>query len=203
MKKVCPKNRIITFEGAFHGRTFAALFAANNKEHIKGFGPRVEGFDQVPFGNHEALNKAITNKTAAIMVETILGEGGIKVIPNECLIGLRKICDEKKILLILDEVQCGIGRSENLFAFDYAKIKPDIVPIAKGIGGGFPIGACLVNKKASIGMKPGTHGSTFGGNPLAMSVGNAVLDIILKKGFLKNVERNGKFFKDELVKIKK
>ena len=136
------------------------------------------------------------------MVETILGEGGIKVIPNECLVGLRKICDEKKILLILDEVQCGIGRSGKLFAFDYAKIKPDIVPIAKGIGGGFPLGACLVNKKASEGMKPGTHGSTFGGNPLAMSVGNAVLDIILKKGFLKNVERNGQFFKDELVKLK-
>ncbi len=136
------------------------------------------------------------------MVETILGEGGIKVIPNECLVGLRKICDEKKILLILDEVQCGIGRSGKLFAFDYAKIKPDIVPIAKGIGGGFPLGACLVNKKASEGMKPGTHGSTFGGNPLAMSVGNAVLDIILKRGFLKNVERNGQFFKDELVKLK-
>ena len=125
------------------------------------------------------MNKAITNKTAAIMVETILGEGGIKVIPNECLVGLRKICDEKKILLILDEVQCGIGRSGKLFAFDYAKIKPDIVPIAKGIGGGFPLGACLVNKKASEGMKPGTHGSTFGGNPLAMSVGNAVLDLSL------------------------
>ena len=196
------KNRIITFEGAFHGRTLAALFAANNQEHIKGFGPKVEGFDQVPFGNHEALKEAITDNTAAIMVETILGEGGIKVIPNECLIGLRKICDEKNILLILDEVQCGIGRSGKLFAFDYAKIKPDIVPIAKGIGGGFPIGACLVNKKASIGMKPGTHGSTFGGNPLAMSVGNAVLDVILKKGFLKNVEKNGKFFKDELVKLK-
>ena len=196
------KNRIITFDGAFHGRTLAALFAANNQEHIKGFGPKVEGFDQVPFGNHEALKDAITDNTAAIMVETILGEGGIKVIPNECLIGLRKICDEKNILLILDEVQCGIGRSGKLFAFDYAKIKPDIVPIAKGIGGGFPIGACLVNKKASIGMKPGTHGSTFGGNPLAMSVGNAVLDIILKKGFLKNVEKNGKFFKDELVKLK-
>ena len=201
-KGMPEKNRIITFKGAFHGRTLAALFAANNKDHIRGFGPRVEGFDQVPFGDHEALNKAITNKTAAIMVETILGEGGIKVIPNECLVGLRKICDEKKILLILDEVQCGIGRSGKLFAFDYAKIKPDIVPIAKGIGGGFPLGACLVNKKASEGMKPGTHGSTFGGNPLAMSVGNAVLDIILKKGFLKNVERNGQFFKDELVKLK-
>ena len=201
-KGMPEKNRIITFKGAFHGRTLAALFAANNKDHTKGFGPRVDGFDQVPFGDHEALNKAINNKTAAIMVETILGEGGIKVIPNECLLGLRKICDEKKILLILDEVQCGIGRSGKLFAFDYAKIKPDIVPIAKGIGGGFPLGACLVNKKASEGMKPGTHGSTFGGNPLAMSVGNAVLDIILKKGFLKNVERNGQFFKDELVKLK-
>ena len=188
------KNRIITFEGAFHGRTLAALFAANNQKHIKGFGPKVEGFDQVPFGNHEALKEAITDNTAAIMVETILGEGGIKVIPNECLIGLRKICDEKNILLILDEVQCGIGRSGKLFAFDYAKIKPDIVPIAKGIGGGFPIGACLVNKKASIGMKPGTHGSTFGGNPLAMSVGNAVLDVILKKGFFKKCRKKRQIF---------
>ena len=196
------KNRIITFKGAFHGRTLASLFAANNAEHIKGFEPKVDGFDQVSFGDHEGLKKAINENTAAIMVESILGEGGIKVIPSECLIGLRKICDEKNLLLILDEVQCGIGRTGKFLAFEWSGIKPDIVPIAKAIGGGFPIGACLVNKKAGSGMKPGSHGSTFGGNPLAMSVGNAVLDIILQKGFLSNVIALGEYFEGELLKIK-
>ncbi len=196
------KNRIITFKGAFHGRTLAALFAANNPEHTKGFGPKVDGFDQVEFGDHEALKKAINENTAAIMVESILGEGGIRVLPNECLVGLRKLCDEHDLLLILDEVQCGIGRTGKLFAFEWSGISPDIVPIAKGIGGGFPIGACLVNKKAASGMKPGTHGSTFGGNPLAMSVGNAVLDVILKKGFLENVEKIGSYFEKQLEQLK-
>ena len=196
------KNRIITFKGAFHGRTLASLFAANNPDHIKGFEPKVEGFDQVDFGDHEALKKAINKNTAAIMVETILGEGGIKIIPDQCLQGLRKLCDEHDLLLILDEVQCGIGRSGKFFAFDWAGIEPDIVPIAKGIGGGFPVGACLVNKKAGSGMKPGNHGSTFGGNPLAMSVGNAVLDIILEKGFLENVVKIGEYFEAQLLKLK-
>jgi acetylornithine/N-succinyldiaminopimelate aminotransferase len=196
------KNRIITFKGAFHGRTLASLFAANNPDHIKGFEPKVEGFDQVDFGDHEALKKAINKNTAAIMVETILGEGGIKIIPDQCLQGLRKLCDEHDLLLILDEVQCGIGRSGKFFAFDWAGIEPDVVPIAKGIGGGFPVGACLVNKKAGSGMKPGNHGSTFGGNPLAMSVGNAVLDIILEKGFLENVVKIGEYFEAQLLKLK-
>ncbi|MAK12176.1 MAG: acetylornithine transaminase [Candidatus Pelagibacter sp.] len=195
------KNRIITFKGAFHGRTLASLFAANNPDHTIGFEPKVEGFDQVSFGDHEGLKKAINKDTAAIMVETILGEGGIKVIPDECLVGLRKICDENDLLLILDEVQCGIGRTGKFFAFEWSGIKPDIVPIAKGIGGGFPIGACLVNKKAGSGMKPGSHGSTFGGNPLAMSVGNAVLDIMFEKDFLNNVISLGHYFEKQLLKI--
>ena len=188
------KNRILCINGSFHGRTLATVFASNNKKSMEGFYPKVEGFDHFNFGDHKSLEKSITNKTAAIMVETILGEGGIKVIPDYCLTGLRKLCNKKKILLILDEVQCGIGRSGKFFAFEYAKIKPDIVPIAKGIGGGFPIGACLVNKKVASGMIPGSHGTTFGGNPLAMSVGNAVIDMILKKGFLSNVQKISKYF---------
>ena len=195
------KNRVITFKGAFHGRTLAALFAGNNPKHIEGFGPKVDGFDQVPFADHEAIKKAINKKTAAIMVETIMGEGGIKVVPDFCIQGLRKICDEHDILLILDEVQCAY-RTGNFFAFENSGITPDIVPIAKGIGGGFPLGACLVTKKVSVGMTPGSHGSTFGGNPLAMAVGHAVLDIIFKKGFLENVKEKGKYFDQGLNKIK-
>ena len=196
------KNRIITIKGAFHGRTLAALFAANNPKHTEGFGPKVDGFDQVPFADHEAIKKAITKNTAAIMVETIMGEGGIKVMPDFCIKGLKELCDKYEILLILDEVQCAY-RTGNFFAFENSGITPDIVPIAKGIGGGFPLGACLVTKKVSIGMTPGTHGSTFGGNPLAMAVGNAVLDIILEKNFLKNVKVKGEYFDESLNKIKK
>ena len=196
------KNRIITFQGAFHGRTLAALFAANNPKHTEGFGPKVDGFDQVPFADHEAVKKIINKNTAAIMVETIMGEGGIKVIPDFCIKGLREICDEHDILLILDEVQSAY-RTGNFFAFEKSGITPDIVPIAKGIGGGFPLGACLVTKKVSTGMTPGTHGSTFGGNPLAMAVGNAVLDIIFEKNFLNNVKKKGEYFHEALRKIKK
>jgi len=195
------KNRIITFKGAFHGRTLAALFAANNPKHIEGFGPKVDGFDQVPFADHEAIKKTINKNTAAIMVETIMGEGGIKIIPDFCLKGLRELCDKHEILLILDEVQSAY-RTGNFFAFEPSGIKPDIVPIAKGIGGGFPIGACLVTKKVSVGMTPGTHGSTFGGNPLAMAVGNAVLDVLFEKDFLKKVQQKGKYFYNGLNKIK-
>ena len=149
------------------------------------------------------LRSKIKKNTAAIMVETILGEGGIKQIPDKCLKYLRKICNQKKILLILDEVQCGIGRSGSFFAFEQSKVKPDIVPIAKGIGGGFPIGAVLMNKKVAAGMTPGSHGSTFGGNPLAMQVGNTVFAIISKKSFLNNVKKNSNYFHKELNKIKK
>ena len=197
------KNRILCVRNSFHGRTLAAIYASGSKKMTEGFGPKIDGFDHFEFGDHKSLKKSITSKTAAIMVETIMGEGGIKVIPDWCLKGLRKICNKKKILLILDEVQCGIGRSGNFFAFEDSKIKPDIVPIAKGIGGGFPLGAVLMNKKVASGMTVGTHGSTFGGNPLAMSVGNAVLDQIFKKGFLKNVKKLSKYFYYELDKLKK
>ena len=168
----------------------------------EGFGPKVNGFDHFDFGDHKSLKRLITNNTAAVMVETIMGESGIKVIPDWCLKGLKKLCDKKKVLLILDEVQCGIGRSGDFFAFEKSKIKPDIVPIAKGIGGGFPIGAVLMNKKVASGMVAGTHGSTFGGNPLAMQIANKVFDIISKKSFLNNVKKNSKYFLNELNEIK-
>ncbi len=196
------KNRILCIKNSFHGRTIAAINASGSKKMIEGFGPKVGGFDHFKFGNHNELKRKISSKTAAIMIEPIMGEGGIKVIPTWCLREIRKICNKKKILLILDEVQCGIGRSGKFFSYEYANIKPDIVPIAKGIGGGFPIGAVLMTKKVSKVMVPGTHGSTFGGNPLAMSVGNAVMDEIFKKGFLSKVRRNSKYFITELNKIK-
>ena len=196
------KNRIICIKNSFHGRTIAAINASGSKKMTEGFGPKVPGFDHFEFGNHKKMQKLINKNTAAIMVETILGEGGIKTIPDFCIKELRKLCNKKGILLILDEVQCGIGRSGTFLAFESAKVKPDIVPIAKGIGGGFPIGAVLMTKKVAKGMLPGTHGSTFGGNPLAMTVSNAVLDQILKKGFLKNVKKLSKFFYSELNKIK-
>ncbi len=196
------KNRILCIKNSFHGRTIAAINASGSKKMVEGFGPKVGGFDHFKFGNHKELKRKITSKTAAIMIEPIMGEGGIKVIPPWCLRELRRICNKKKILLILDEVQCGIGRSGKFFSYEYANIKPDIVPIAKGIGGGFPIGAVLMTKKVSKAMVPGTHGSTFGGNPLAMSVGNAVMDEIFKKGFLSKVRSNSKYFITELNKIK-
>jgi len=196
------KNRILCVKNSFHGRTIAAIFASGSKKMTEGFGPKVSGFDHFTFGDHNSLKKRITKNTAAIMVETIMGEGGIKVIPDWCLRDLRKLCDKKKILLILDEVQCGIGRSGDFFAFESSKVKPDIVPIAKGIGGGFPIGAVLMNKKVSKAMVPGTHGSTFGGNPLAMSVGNEVMDIISNKKFLNNIKILSKYFLKNLNYIK-
>ena len=200
------KNRIICIKNSFHGRTIAAIFASGSKKMIEGFGPKVPGFEHIQFKDSKPrfknIKKKIKKNTAAIMVETIMGEGGIKTIPDKCLKYLRKICNEKKILLILDEVQCGIGRTGDFFAFEKSKVKPDIVPIAKGIGGGFPIGAVLMSKKVASGMTAGTHGSTFGGNPLAMRVGTSVFDIISKKSFLNNVKKNSNYFHDQLNKIK-
>ncbi len=196
------KTRILCIKNSFHGRTIAAIFASGSKKMTEGFGPKVSGFDHFIFGDHKSLKKKITKNTAAIMVETIMGEGGIKVIPDWCLKELRKICNKKNILLILDEVQCGIGRSGDFFAFEKSKVRPDIVPIAKGIGGGFPIGAVLMNKKVASAMIPGTHGSTFGGNPLAMAVGNTVMDIVSNKKFLNNVKRSSKYFILNLNKLK-
>jgi len=195
------KTRILCVKNSFHGRTLATIFASGSKKMTEGFG-YVGGFDHFVFGDHKSLKKKINKNTAAIMVETIKGEGGIKTIPDFCLKELRKLCDEKNILLILDEVQCGIGRSGDFFAFEKSKVKPDIVPIAKGIGGGFPIGAVLMNKKVAAGMKPGTHGSTFGGNPLAMAVGNKVMDIVSTKKFLSNVRKSSKYFFLNLNKLK-
>ena len=195
------KNRIICIKNSFHGRTIAAIHASGSKKMIEGFGPKIPGFDHFEFGDHKKLKSLINKNTAAIMIETIMGEGGIKVIPNWCIKELRKLCNKHKILLILDEVQCGIGRSGKFFAFEYANVKPDIVPIAKGIGGGFPIGAVLMTNKVAKAMVPGTHGSTFGGNPLAMAVGNAVLDQI-NRSLLNNVNKMSKYFIHELNEIK-
>ncbi|MDC3056965.1 aspartate aminotransferase family protein [Candidatus Pelagibacter sp.] len=196
------KNRILCVKNSFHGRTIAAIFASGSKKMTEGFGPKVPGFDHFTFGDHKSLKKKINKNTAAIMIETIGGESGIKVIPDFCLKELRKLCNKKKILLILDEVQCGISRSGDFLAFERSNVKPDIVPIAKGIGGGFPIGAVLMNKKVASGMTPGTHGSTFGGNPLAMAVGNTVMDIVSKKNFLNNIKKLSKYFLFKLNQIK-
>ena len=196
------KNRIICIKNSFHGRTLAAIYASGSKKMTEGFGPKIQGFDHFKFGDHERLKKLITKKTAAIMIETIMGEGGIKEIPDWCLKELRRLCNQKGILLILDEVQCGIGRTGDFFAFDKSRVKPDIVPIAKGIGGGFPIGAVLMNKKVASAMTVGSHGSTFGGNPLAMKIGNQVMDIVSNNYFLNNIKKNSKFFLKELNELK-
>ncbi|MBB4009454.1 aspartate aminotransferase family protein [Allorhizobium taibaishanense] len=181
------KFHIITFEGAFHGRTIATIAAGGQEKYLEGFGPKAAGFDQVPFGDLDALKAAITDATAALLIEPIQGEGGIRTVPNEFLRELRTICDEKGLLLILDEVQSGVGRTGKFFAHEWAGVTPDIMAVAKGIGGGFPFGACLATEEAASGMTAGVHGTTYGGNPLAMAVGNAVLDIVLGDGFLQNV----------------
>jgi acetylornithine/N-succinyldiaminopimelate aminotransferase len=182
------KNRIIAFEGAFHGRTLATIAAGGNAKYLEGFGPNMPGFDHVPFGDIEAVKAAIGPETGAILVEPIQGEGGVRVPSPDFLPQLRALCDAHGLLLILDEVQCGVGRSGSLFAYQTSGILPDIMAVAKGIGGGFPMGACLATENAARGMTLGTHGSTYGGNPLAMAVGNAVLDVVLADGFLERVQ---------------
>ena len=202
IKEKKNKFKIITIKGSFHGRTLATISASGQKKMIDGFKPLLDGFVQVEFGDHESIEKAVDNKTAAIMVEPILGEGGIKIIPNQCLEGLRKLCNKKKILLIFDEVQCGIGRTGKFFSYQWSKIEPDILATAKGMGGGFPIGACLVTDKVSKGMKFGSHGSTFGGNPLACSVAKRVIEIISEKKFLNDLNQKATFFVNKLETIK-
>ena len=196
------RNRIITFKGAFHGRTLATIAAGGNEKYLEGFGPDMPGFDVLPFGDHDALDKAIGPATAAIMIEPVQGEGGLRQVPTGCLRGLREICDANGILLILDEVQCGMGRTGKLFAHEWAGIEPDVMAIAKGIGGGFPVGAFLATEEAAKGMTPGTHGSTFGGNPLATAVGNAVLDVMLAPGFLDQVQAKASYFRQQLMRLK-
>ncbi|MGF1475707.1 MAG: aspartate aminotransferase family protein [Geminicoccaceae bacterium] len=185
------KKRIITFEGSFHGRTMATISAAGGTRLTEGFEPLLEGFDHLPFGDHDALKQAITPETGAIMVEPIQGEGGIRPVPTQCLEGLRELCDEHDLLLIFDEVQCGTGRTGKLFAHEHSGVAPDILGVAKGLGNGMPIGACLATARAAGAMERGTHGSTFGGNPLATTVANAVLDVILADGFFDRVEASG------------
>lgn len=193
--------RIVTFEGAFHGRTLATIAAGGQAKYLEGFGPKVDGFDQVPFGDEAALRAAITDETAGILLEPVQGEGGLRGFPEEFMRMLRTICDEKGLLLILDEVQTGVGRTGKLFAHEWAGIKPDIMAVAKGIGGGFPMGACLATAEAAKGMTAGVHGTTYGGNPLAMAVGNAVLDVVLADGFLENVQATALVMKQGLASI--
>jgi acetylornithine/N-succinyldiaminopimelate aminotransferase len=194
--------RIITFEGAFHGRTLGTIAAGGQAKYLEGFGPKAEGFDQVPFGDLDALKAAIVPETAALMIEPIQGESGIRSVPVAFLRELRVLCDSQGLLLIFDEIQTGVGRTGKLFAYEWAGVTPDIMSVAKGIGGGFPMGACLATAEAAKGLTAGTHGTTFGGNPLAMAVGNAVLDVILEPGFLTEVERKGLLFKQRLAELK-
>ncbi|MEZ5782692.1 MAG: aspartate aminotransferase family protein [Rhizobiaceae bacterium] len=193
--------RIITFEGAFHGRTLATIAAGGQQKYLEGFGPKVEGFDQVPFDDIDAAEKAITEETAAILLEPVQGEGGLRTFPAASLKRLRELCEKHGLLLIFDEVQCGVGRTGKFFAHEWSGVTPDVMAIAKGIGGGFPMGACLATDAAAVGMTAGVHGTTFGGNPLAMAVGNAVLDVILADGFLDEVTRKSLLLKQGLAAV--
>jgi acetylornithine/N-succinyldiaminopimelate aminotransferase len=195
------RYRLITFEGAFHGRTLATIAAGNSPKHLEGFGPPVDGFDQVPLGDLAAARAAIGPATAGMLIEPIQGEGGIRPAGNEFLRDLRALCDEAGILLVLDEVQCGMGRTGRLFAHEWAGITPDVMAIAKALGGGFPVGACLATERAGRGMTPGTHGSTYGGNPLAMAVANAVFDVINDEAFLERVRELSRLFRQKLARV--
>lgn len=192
---------IITFQGAFHGRTLATIAAGGQAKYLEGFGPKAPGFDQVPFGDMDALEAAITGETAAVLIEPVQGEGGLRPVPDETLRAMRDLCDAHGLLLIFDEIQCGMGRTGRLFAHEHAGIAPDIMATAKALGGGFPVGACLATEEAASGMVPGVHGTTYGGNPLAMAVGNAVLDVMLEDGFLEAVEQKALRLKQGLVSL--
>lgn len=196
------RNTIITFEGAFHGRTLATLSAGGQEKYLEGFAPRMGGFVQVPFGDLAALEAAVTPETAGILIEPVQGEGGIRPVPPQDLKKLRELCDTHGLILLLDEIQCGIGRTGKLFAHEWAGITPDIMAIAKGIGGGFPMGACLATENAAKGMTAGSHGSTFGGNPLATAVGAAVLEVVTADGFLENVRDTSLYLKQQLASLK-
>lgn len=196
------RARIITFEGAFHGRTLATIAAGGNAKYLEGFGPAMPGFDQVPFGDLDAVKAAIGPETGAILIEPVQGEGGVRTAPWAFLRELRALCDAHGLLLILDEVQCGVGRTGKFFAHEWAGITPDIMAVAKGIGGGFPVGACLATENAAKGMTAGTHGSTYGGNPLAMSVANAVLDVVLEEGFFERVLATSARLRQRLAELK-
>jgi acetylornithine/N-succinyldiaminopimelate aminotransferase len=195
------RNRIVTFEGAFHGRTMATISAAGGKKLTDGFAPLLEGFDIVPFGDHDALDAAVTDRTAAILIEPIQGEGGIREVPPQCLQGLRRLCDEKGILLLFDEVQTGVGRTGTLFAHEQAGVAPDVMAVAKGIGNGFPVGAVLATAEAGAALTPGSHGSTYAGNPLASAVANAVLDVMLADGFFERVRAAGERLRAGLAEL--
>ena len=197
-KDQAERVEIITFEGSFHGRSAAGIAAAGSEKMTKGFGPLLPGFVHLPFADHEALQAAITDKTAAILIEPVQGEGGIRVVPDQCLKGLRDLCDEHGVLLILDEVQCGVGRTGKLFAHEWSGISPDIMMVAKGIGGGFPIGAVLATQEAASGMTAGTHGSTYGGNPLGCAVGSAVMSTVAEPAFLDEVNRKSGALRQKL-----
>jgi len=195
------RTRIITFAGAFHGRTLATLAATGNPKYLEGYGPAAHGFDQVEVGDLKAVEAKIGPETAAIMIEPIQGEGGVRLVPGPFLRALRELCDRHGLLLVFDEVQTGIGRTGKLFAHEWSGVTPDIMAAAKGLGGGFPVGACLATADAAKGMTAGTHGSTFGGNPLAMAVGQAVLDVLLADGFLDEVARKGLYLKQRLAAV--
>ncbi|SNR23360.1 aspartate aminotransferase family protein [Paracoccus sediminis] len=192
------RTEILTFEGAFHGRSTGAIAAAGSEKMTKGFGPLMPGFRTLPWGDHDALNAAVSDRTAAVMIEPVQGEGGIRPLPDTCLRGLRELCDRHGALLVLDEVQCGMGRTGRLFAHEYAGIAPDIMMVAKGIGGGFPLGAVLATEQAAAGMVAGTHGSTYGGNPLACAVGARVMEIVADDAFLADVNRKAALFRQKL-----